>query len=165
MRRLLVQKRTLAVAAALAVGAGLVAGREKSAPPSAVQARAPQAHTAAAPSELEALRLARAEFVAPRNDPFAPRSFAPPAPAPTVAKAAPPEPPSAPPLPFAYFGSLTQDGKTEVYVIRDDEVISIAAGRKIDAEYRVEAVSASSIRFVYLPLKTVQSLELTEAGG
>ena len=76
-----------------------------------------------------------------------------------------PEPPGAPPLPFVYAGKVTQDGRTEVYVTRNDELGRIAPGENIDAQYRVDAISASSIRFTYLPLKTVQSLELGEPGG
>ena len=49
--------------------------------------------------------------------------------------------------------------------IAEQNMISVAAGQKIDAEYRVDSISASSIRFTYLPLKTLQSLELSEAGG
>jgi hypothetical protein len=78
-----------------------------------------------------------------------------------AAVAAPPPPPapSAPALPFRYFGKLTQDGKTEVYVMRGDELVSIAAGRNIDDEYRVESISDTAIGFTYLPLKAKQSLE------
>jgi hypothetical protein len=71
----------------------------------------------------------------------------------------------APALPFSYFGRLTQNGTTEVFVMRGDELISIAAGRNIDAEYRVEAITPSVIRFTYLPLNTRQTLELDEAGA
>jgi len=79
--------------------------------------------------------------------------------------AAAPTAPSAPPLPFAYAGKLIHDGKTEIFVTRGNEFISIAAGQKIDDAYRVDAIGESSIRFTYLPLKTRQSLELGEENG
>lgn len=171
MKRISFNRRTVRLAAAgalvLAAAASMVAGREKPAP-EVVQATARPAPTrvgAAASPEIDLAKLDRAAPAAPGADPFAPKSFAPP-PAPAAAHAsAAPQPPSAPPLPFIYAGKVTQDGRTEVYITRNDELISIAPGENIDAQYRVDAISASSIRFTYLPLKTVQSLELGEAGG
>ena len=68
----------------------------------------------------------------------------------------------APPLPFRYMGKLTQNGKTEVFVLRGDDIISIAPGQKIDADYRVEGITDSAISMTYLPLKTRQALELAQ---
>jgi hypothetical protein len=153
-------RRAGAIALVLAAAASVVAGREKPALEVVEAGAAPAARAAAAP-DIDLAKLQRPQTEAPRNDPFAPRSFAP---AP-VHVAAAPQAPSAPPLPFVYIGKVTQDGKTEVYVTRDDNLISIAKGQKIDREYRVDAISESSIRFIYLPLKTIQSLELPEAGG
>ena len=68
------------------------------------------------------------------------------------------EKPSAPPLPFKYFGKLTENGKTEVYVMRGDD-LTVAAGQNI-GEYRVDQVTEASIAFTYLPLKTKQTMEL-----
>lgn len=154
-----IRRRAIAIALALAAGAGMVAGREKPAT-ELVQARSAPTQTGAA-VDIDLAKLRRAESSAPQRDPFAPRSFAPP----VQRAAALPQAPSAPPLPFSYLGRLTQDGKTEVFVLRGEELISIAAGQKIDEAYRVDAISESSIRFTYLPLKTRQSLELAEAGG
>jgi hypothetical protein len=178
MKRITLNRRTARLAGAaaliLAAAAGMVAGRERHSP-EVVQAAgrpalegAPRTARPAAVSTtgIDLAKLERNALATPGNDPFAPKSFAPP-PAPTQAThaaAAAPQPPSAPPLPFVYAGKVTQDGKTEVYVTRNDELIAVAAGENIDGNYRVDAVSASSIRFTYLPLKTVQSLEL-EAGG
>ena len=169
MKLISFNRRTASLAGAaaliLAAAASMVAGREKHSP-EVVEAAATRPARAAAVSttEIDLTKLERSALATPGNDPFAPKSFAPP-PAPRVAHAsAAPEPPSAPPLPFVYAGKVTQDGRTEVYVTRNDELISIAPGENIDAQYRVDAISASSIRFTYLPLKTVQSLEL-ETGG
>jgi hypothetical protein len=156
--------RLAAVGALALVAVGMVAGREK-AVPEVVQAATPRRAAAVPSSEIDLASLERGTPAAPAGDPFAPKSFAPP-PAPVAhAPAAPPQPPSAPPLPFVYAGKVTQDGKTDVYVTRNDNLISVAPGDKIDGEYRVDAVTASAIRFTYLPLKTIQSLELEEAGG
>jgi hypothetical protein len=152
-----------AVVLALAALAGVVTGREK---PSLelVEAR-PARQEGPAPTavaDIDLAKLQRPASPSAQGDPFAPRSFAPP---PQPARAARAEKPNAPPLPFTYVGRVTQDGVTEVFVARGDELISIAAGQNIDTEYRVDAVSGSRIAFTYLPLKTKQSLELEEAGG
>jgi hypothetical protein len=153
--------RAAGIALGLAALAGVVAGREK---PSVELAQAtPARQEAPAGADIDLAKLERpAAAAAAQGDPFVPRSFAPP---PRPARAAAAEKPSAPPLPFTYVGRLTQDGVTEVFVTRGDELISVAAGRSIDAEYRVDSISASRIAFTYLPLKTKQSLELEEAGG
>jgi hypothetical protein len=92
----------------------------------------------------------------PQNDPF--KSFVPQAPA-AVAMPNVPAKPAAPPLPFQYFGRLTEKGKTEVFVMRGEELLSIAAGQKV-GDYRVDKVTDSSISFTYLPLKMKQTLDL-----
>jgi hypothetical protein len=155
-----ISRRAVAIAVVLIAAAGVVAGREKPAI-EVVEARPANIEKAAAAPEIDLAKLRRAEASAPQSDPFAPRSFAPAVQHAQAAKAAP----SAPPLPFAYIGRITQEGKTEVFVMRGDDVISIAAGRKIDREYRVDAITESSIVFTYLPLKTRLTLELAEASG
>jgi hypothetical protein len=152
--------RAAAIAVALAALAGVVTGREK--PAHEIVEAKPAREQAAVAVDIDLAKLERPASNAPQGDPFGPRSFAPPSP---PARAAAAEKPSAPPLPFTYIGRLTQDGVTEVYVTRGDELISIAAGRNIDAEYRVDAISESRIAFTYLPLKTKQSLELEGSGG
>jgi len=157
-----IPKRPAAIAVALIAVASIVAGRERPAL-ELVEPRSARAEATAAAPEIDLAKLQRGEAAAPQNDPFAPRSFAP------VQQAAAPQeapaPQGAPPLPFTYAGWLTQDGKTEVYVLRGDELIAIAAGRKIDAQYRVDSITESSIRFTYLPMKTRQSLERAPEAG
>jgi hypothetical protein len=152
------------VALALVAIAGVVTGREKPAL-ELIEPKAAKTETnAVAAADLDLEKLQRNAAAPTGADPFAPRSFAPAVRQAARAASAPAEP-TAPPLPFAYLGRLTQDGKTEVYVLRGDELISVAAGQKIDEQYRVEALSESSIVFTYLPLKTRQSIELVQAGG
>jgi hypothetical protein len=62
-------------------------------------------------------------------------------------------------LPFQYFGRLTENGKTEVFLLHGEELLSIAAGQKV-GDYRIDKVSDSSVSFTYLPLKMKQTLDL-----
>jgi hypothetical protein len=153
-----VLKRAALVVLALAAVVGVVTGREKPAV-ELIEAKAPRSEPVVANSDINLDKLHRAETGAPQNDPFARLSFAS-APAPQQQASAPPPAPSAPALPFRYFGKLTEKGKTEVYVMRGDELISIAAGSRLDNEYRVDGISDTAIEFTYLPLKTKQSMEL-----
>lgn len=151
-------KRALLAVLALLAVAGIVAGREKPAVESMKRDPVPPA-VAAIQDDIDLSKLERPAAQAPHNDPFARASFAPPAP--QVAAAEPPKP-VAPPLPFRYMGRLTENGKTEVFVMRGEDIISVAAGRNIDAQYRVDAVSENTIRITYLPLKTRQTLEIAQ---
>ena len=152
-----IPKRPAAIAVALIATASIVAGREKPAI-ELVESRPSQIEKAATAPEIDLGKLQRAQADAPRSDPFAPRSFAP-----VQQQSGAPQGP--PPLPFRYAGRLIQDGKTEVFVTRGDELISIAAGQNIDAQYRVDSISESRIRFTYVPQKTRQVLDLAEAQG
>jgi len=69
----------------------------------------------------------------------------------------------APPLPFRYVGRLTQNGKSEVLLMRGFVLHSIAEGDEIDGEYRVERITGAAIRFTYLPNRMSQVLDLTAA--
>ena len=135
---------------------GVVAGRER---PTVdlIQERTTQVARADDGIDLEKLR--RNEAAAPQNDPFAQKNFGAEQRPAAPQAAARVEKPTAPPLPFRYFGRLTEKGRTEVYVMRGDELLAVAAGQNI-GEYRVDKVSDSSIAFTYLPLKTTQTLEL-----
>ena len=153
-------RRTVLVVVALATLAGVVTGREKPAL-ELVEVKAPRAAASSADAGIDLDKLSRREAMAPHSDPFARRSFA--APAPQAAAPAP-EAPAVPPLPFAYFGKVIENGKTEVYVMKGDELLAIAPGHKI-GDYRVDAISDATIRFTYLPLKAQQSMDLPPANG
>ena len=149
----MMQKRRIAIAVGAAVlVAGVVAGRERPAV-ELIETRAAAVQTASDGIDLEKLR--RSEATLPLNDPFAMRHFAPRQEPQPVQQAKP----TAPPLPFKYFGKLTEGGKTETFVMQGDDLISIAAGQKI-GEYRVDKISEASIAFTYLPLRTQQTLDL-----
>jgi hypothetical protein len=165
LKRDIPKRPAIAIAVALLAAASLVIGREKPALEVVGPSSARTPNTAAAPEiDLDKLRRA-AGADAPQNDPFAPRNFAP-APRTQASAAATPAPPkTAPPLPFTYIGWVSQDGKTEVYVQRGEELISIAAGQKIEPDYRVDSITDSSIRFTYLPMKAHQVLARAEPEG
>jgi hypothetical protein len=149
------KKRAAVMVGALILVVGVVAGRERPAL-ELVQERAPQA-AAAADDGIDLDRLRRGEASLPQNDPFktfAPQKASAPVTAPNV-----PAKPVAPPLPFRYFGKLTEKGNTEVFLMRGDELLSIAAGQKV-GDYRVDQVTDSAISFTYLPLKMKQTLDL-----
>jgi len=146
------KKNVAIVAAAVTVVAGVVAGREKPA------LEVIQQKERIADDGIDLARLQRPEPTVPQNDPFA-RNFGQPKPA-QVSNAAPVvQKPVAPPLPFQYFGRLTENGKTEVFVMRGEELIAVAAGQQI-GDYKVEQVADTGISFTYLPMKTRQTLDL-----
>jgi hypothetical protein len=159
----ILKKGLLALVAAGLV-ASVVAGRERPSrsviePAARIPSRV-QAQQVIERQDLDLAKLERPADEGARADPFASRSFAAarvPGPA---QKAAPAPAPVAPPLPFQYFGKLTENGKTEVYVTRGEELISIARGQTLGAEYRVDQVSESRIEFTYLPLNMQQALDL-----
>lgn len=62
-----------------------------------------------------------------------------------------------PPLPFRYVGTLRDKGKLEVLLMRGAQLHSVAPGDSIDGEYRVDALTDSTISFTYLPLETKQT--------
>ena len=147
------QKRAAVIAAAVTVVAGVVAGRER---PTLDLVQDKPRLAAAADDGIDLEKLRRPETSLPQSDPFA-RAFGQPAKGGQAASAA--ERQVAPPLPFQYFGRLTENGKTEVFVMRGEELLAIADGQKI-GEYRVDKIGAASISFTYLPLKTKQTLDL-----
>ena len=146
------KKNAAIVAAAVTVVAGVVAGRER---PAIELVQEKSSVNRAADDGIDLAKLRLPEATVPQSDPFA-RNFGAQKPA-QVANVA--EKPSAPPLPFRYFGRLTENGKTEVFVMRGDDLLAISAGQKI-GEYRVDQIADASISFTYLPLKMKQTLDL-----
>jgi hypothetical protein len=147
------KKNAVIVAAAVTVVAGVVAGRERPA--------MEIIHDRAKPvldDGIDLEKLKGREATVPQSDPFA-RNFGQQKPAQAAAVAAVAEKPTAPALPFRYFGRLTENGKTDVFVMRGDELLTISAGQKI-GDYRVEQIADAAISFTYLPLKMKQTLDL-----
>ena len=165
LKRDIPKRPAIAIALALVTAASIVIGRERPALEVVEPSTARSQSTAAAPEiDLDKLRRST-EAGAPQNDPFAPHSFAPKPRAQRSVAAAAPAPKTAPPLPFTYVGWVSQDGKTDVYVQRGEELISIAEGEKIEPDYRVDSITEESIRFTYLPMTTRQVLARAEPEG
>jgi hypothetical protein len=149
-------KSAAAALVALVAVAGVVTGREKPAM-ELIEVKAARIETSVVLQDIDLQKLHRVEGSLPQNDPFARRSFAStPQPGADTVPAAP----TAPALPFRYFGKLTEKGRTDVFIMRGDDLILISAGQKIDAHYRVDHISDAAIGFTYLPLNTKQSLPL-----
>jgi hypothetical protein len=141
-------KRVAIALGAVVLAVGVVAGRERPALELFPERTAPARYA----DDIDLERLPRGESSTPRADPFLRKSF--------EAHGRPsPSKPAPPPLPFQYFGRLTENGKTEVFVLRGEELFAIEPGQTL-GEYRVASVGEKSIAFIYLPLKTRQTLEL-----
>jgi hypothetical protein len=149
-------KRRIAITVgAVVLVAGVVAGRERPAL-ELLQEQAARSPRAAATKDdgIDLARLDRSPGALPQVDPFAQKPFiVEKSPGPSAAK------PEAPPLPFQYFGRITENGKTDVFVMRGEELVAIAPGQKL-GEYRVDKIGEASIAFTYLPLKARQTLEI-----
>lgn len=121
---------------------------------------------AAAAPELAVARVATlrqaGEVSPPRANVFASKSFYVPRPKPkrVTVVAPPPPPPVAPPLPFTYMGVLKEGGNTVVFVVSGERLHSVRVGDVIDGTYRVEAVNAEEVTFVYLPMNEKQTLRI-----
>jgi hypothetical protein len=126
---------------------------QRAAPP---QSQAAGANPGAAGSAIALDRLSQRPVARNFGEMFHPRSWAPP-PAPVAARA--PEKPSAPPLPFRFFGRLIEDGKTVVFLDRQDEIYAAKAGDTI-GPYRVEEINGTEVVLTYLPLKQRQKLPI-----
>jgi hypothetical protein len=86
-------------------------------------------------------------------NPFAAHSWTPPPP-PQVVRVVVPK---APPLPFVYMGKML-DGKAITAFVSMGGQTHLLHGGDTLRDYRVEAISAKEITFVYLPLNEKQRL-------
>jgi hypothetical protein len=75
---------------------------------------------------------------------------------------APPPPPApvAPALPFKYLGRMDTGEKSIVYLVRNQEILVAGPGDPLGNDYRVEAVSDSTVDLVYLPFGIKQVLAI-----
>ncbi|MFC5550650.1 hypothetical protein [Massilia aerilata] len=92
------------------------------------------------------------------NGVFGRQDWTPPPPPPQPAP--PPPPPSAPPLPFSFIGKSVADGVWEVYLARGDRTYVVRDKTLIDGTYRVDAIAPPVLTLTYLPLNTVQQLNI-----
>lgn len=161
-----ISPRAAAAVLALALLAPIVTGRERpDTPELPLESQRISGPAPVAMPDLPLEKLTgrqRAPLLAP--DLFASHSWAPPAPPPPIAAAAPiPQPPRAPvapALPFSYLGSMTRGEQVVAYLLRGQQLLLAEVGQEIDGDYHVERISDSSVDFVYLPLGTKQSLNV-----
>lgn len=73
-------------------------------------------------------------------------------------KAPPPPKPTAPPLPFQYFGRYQDSTAQVVMLVKGDQIYTVSEGETIEGNYRVERVDAGVIELRYLPLNIKQSV-------
>ena len=150
MPRLESLKRPAVILAALALAAGMVAGRER--PAVELVEHSPRT-VQPVDVDLDISVLDRPQGQAPHADPFARKTF-------VKAKPARAAAPVAPPLPYRYIGKLVEDGRLEVILLRGADHITVAEAGPLDAEYRVDEVNEKRIAFTYLPLNASHVLEL-----
>jgi len=159
--------RAAAVALAFALIASIVSGVEG--PSTETKAPAPEATISGANAQLvpdlDLDKLNRVRESKGVTDLFTSRTPVAPAPRPVAGAAeapAPlPSPPSAPPLPFRYFGKWIEGNRTFVFLWNDAEGYSASVGDTIAGSYRVESVTDTAVDFVYLPLGSRQTLPIT----
>lgn len=104
---------------------------------------------------LDKLKRVPAAEAAPVSDVFTIQSWYVPPPPP---KPAPPPPPAPPPMPFTYMGRLVEDGKTTVFLTKQNRNYAIAQGDTVEGGYRVDIIDANRVVFTYLPLNMQQTL-------
>ena len=99
------------------------------------------------------------------GDAFATMSWLPPPP--PVRVAPPPPPPApvvpvAPPLPFTFVGLMEQSTtRPQAFLSKGDALLVVAAGDLIDNNtYRVDTVNPQQIIMTYLPMNTLQTLNI-----
>ena len=77
-----------------------------------------------------------------------------------VARSAQPQPPAAPPLPYVYMGKSISQGKTRVFLTRDEKPYVAHLGDILDDQYRIDAINPPVLEFTYLPLAQKQILHI-----
>jgi hypothetical protein len=146
--------------------------RPRQAPQPRAEGAPPRAGAPAEPGGERELRIDRAERKvgeAPGkgDDPFARMDWNPPAPkAPppaATAQAAPAPRPVPPPIPYAYFGMSIQDGRTVVFVTRQERTLVLAVGEVVENTYRVEEIRATEVVLTYIPLNERQVMMIGTA--
>jgi hypothetical protein len=151
-----------------AEGAGDAVAVATTVPPDAttttrtMPARPPQRHLSK--DAATKLQLAAAQRTADASNAgalFAPKSWYV---APPPAAAPPPPPPvvpTAPPLPYTFMGSYTENGQDTVYFLSSgDRVYDVHLGDTIDQIYSVDGLENGALVFTYKPLSTRQLLAL-----
>jgi hypothetical protein len=70
-----------------------------------------------------------------------------------------PAEPIVPPMPYRFFGQVQDAASaTRLFLARENQLIPIKVGEVLDGQYRVAAITESSVDLVYLPLNQVQQI-------
>jgi hypothetical protein len=122
------------------------------------------ANRAADVRELDLVPLRREAVAREPGNVFTSKSWyvAPPPPPPPPPVVAPP--PTAPPLPFTYLGRYQDGGKSEIFLVKDDRVLTVKAGDIIEGNYRVDGIVGAKLELTYLPLGIKQTLNIGTEG-
>lgn len=162
-----VRRWALAIAlAATVAAAGWVGGNQEGgrvaaldagegARPEAPERRSDAAGPAADGPAVDLERLKQRDVTRKFGEMFPAREPPPPPPSSRI-----PEPPRAPPLPFRFFGRLVEDGRTVVFLDRQDEIYAAKVGDTIAGAYRVEEINGTEVVLTYLPLNQRQTLPI-----
>jgi hypothetical protein len=148
----------LASIAVVAAGIASVATPDRNAPARPAVQLAPVATLE--PRGLPAGLPVRQTLPKARTDPFAARSWTPPAPPAPVQAAAPEAPPapSAPPNPYRFAGTVHYAGSLGAVLIRNDRVHIVKAGEMLDGGYKLLSVKRNAATLLYTPLDIEQQM-------
>ena len=101
------------------------------------------------------------------SDPFAPRGWNAPQPAPVIPTLIAPEPQmpivataptGPPPLPFQFVGQMNDSTDQVVYLARGEQALLARPGEVLEGTYKVLAITALQIEFEHLPTGHKQAL-------
>jgi len=148
-------RKILLIALSIAGAAAVAALWLPATPTVSTSHDAPQAAQAAGKDSL--VWQERAPLGEPRGNPFA----APAAPAPAAPAAAAlsvPAAPTPPPMPYRFAGRVVREGKSQLLLARENDVLPVQEGDMLEGAYRVESIGAEDITLLYLPLGVRQRL-------
>jgi hypothetical protein len=116
-------------------------------------------HEAEAPQQTTPQREQLARYSDSVKDIFAlPISEQPPAQMPTEIIE-----PAAPPLPFTYMGRVVENGSEAIFLATAQQNYMARSGDVLESHYRIDSIDDVQVVFTYLPLKSVQTLEIGES--
>jgi len=148
-------RKTLLIALSIAGAAAVAALWLPATPTVSTSHDAPQAGQAAGKDSL--VWQERAPLGEPRGNPFAaPAATAPAAPA--AAALSVPAAPTPPPMPYRFAGRVVREGKSQLLLARENDVLPVQEGDMLEGGYRVESIGAEDITLLYLPLGVRQRL-------
>lgn len=71
--------------------------------------------------------------------------------------------PAAPPLPFTYMGRVVENGSEAIFLATAQQNYMARSGDVLESHYRIDSIGDGQVVFTYLPLKSVQTLEIGES--